>query len=162
MRRIRHLRTTRQIVQPIQTRLLGDRIHAPQQQIHRVRLPTPQTPRQLPTHKACYCAGTQIGLVAHAVQRDVGLDELGELDGVACFAAEGEEVLTIQGAGLVVAGFEDGGAAHGGFGGGDEDEVRACYAEEDFPEGWSEGDLQWTVGDWDLHCGELCGVFRGG
>ena len=119
MRRIRHSGTTRQIIQPIQTGLLGDGIHAAQQQIHGVWLPTPQAPGQLAPNETRDGRGTQIGLVAHAVQGDVGLDELGELDGVACFAGEGEQVLPVEGPGFVVGGFEDGGAAHGRFAGGD-------------------------------------------
>jgi hypothetical protein len=133
MRRIRHLSTTRQIIQPIQARLLADPIHPAQQQIHIIRLPAPQTPRQLPSHKRRYLRWAQIDFIPHTVEGDVGLDELGELDGVACFAGEGEEVVPVQRAGFVVGRFEDCGAAHGGFGGGEEDKVFACYAEEDFP-----------------------------
>jgi hypothetical protein len=140
MRRIRHLRRTRQIVQPIQARLLGDRINTSQQQIHRVWMLAPQRPRQLPSHKRRQCRGPQVGFVAHAVQGDVGLHVFGELYGVACLAGEGHQVVLVEDAGLVVAGFEDRGAAHRGFGSGDDGEVAAGQAEEHFPEeevsGW--------------------------
>jgi hypothetical protein len=132
MRRIRQLRTTGQIVQPIQTRLLGDRIHAPKQQIHIIRLPAPQTACQFSPDEVRHCTGAQVGLVAHGVEGDVGLDELGELHSVACLAAEGHDGGFVQLAGLVVAGFQDGGTTHGGFAGGDYGEVFACYSEEDF------------------------------
>jgi len=39
----------------------------------------------------------------------------------------------VEGPGLVFGGLEDGCAAHGCFGGGDEGEVFACDAEEDLP-----------------------------
>lgn len=135
MRRIRQLSTTRQIIQPIQTRLLAYRIDSAQQQIHIIRLPAPQTACQLAPHKGRYSRGTQISFIAHRVEGDVGLDELGKLDGVACFAGEGEQIVAVELASFVVAGFEDGGAPHGGFGGGDEHEVPTRDAEEDFPGG---------------------------
>lgn len=47
------------------------------------------------------------------------------------FAAESHEVVLVQISGLVICSFEDGCAAHGGFGGGDDGEVAACYAEQD-------------------------------
>jgi len=127
-----HLGTAGQVIQPIQTRLPGDWIDTAQQQIHIVRLPTPQTLGQLASDETRDGAWPQIRLVAHAVQGDVGLDVLCELDGVACFAGEGEQVVAVERAGLVVARLEDCGAAHGSFGGGDEDVVFACYAEKDF------------------------------
>jgi len=125
-------RTTRQIIQPIQTRLPGNGIDTAQQQIHVIRLPTPQALGQLASDETRNGARAQIRLVPHAVQGDVGLDVLCELDCVACFAGEGEEVVAVERAGFVVAGLEDCGAAHGGFGGRDENVVFACYAEEDF------------------------------
>ncbi len=41
--------------------------------------------------------------------------------------------MLVEGPGLVFGGLEDGCAAHGCFGGGDEGEVFACDAEEDLP-----------------------------
>ena len=135
MRRIRHLRTTRQIIQPIQRRALRDRIHPPKQQIHAIRLPAPETLRQLPSHETRHRARSQIRLVAHRVECDVGLDEFGELHRVAGLAAEGHDGGGGELARFVVGGLENRGAAHGGFGGGDYGEVEAGEAEEDFP-GW--------------------------
>ena len=43
--------------------------------------------------------------------------------------------MLVEGPGFVVGRFEDGGAAHGGIGRGDNGEVTACEAEEDFPGG---------------------------
>ena len=66
--------------------------------------------------------------------------------------------MVVQGAGFVVGRFEDGGAAHGGFGGGDEDEVGACEAEKDFP-----GEISVVAPDivvlviGDSHLEDLCG-----
>jgi hypothetical protein len=45
--------------------------------------------------------------------------------GVTSFAREGHQRMCVQHPGLVVGGFEDGGASHGGFRGGDEGEVLA-------------------------------------
>lgn len=45
--------------------------------------------------------------------------------GVAGFAGEGHQGVAVEFAGLVVGGFEDGGSAHSGFGGGDDGEVFA-------------------------------------
>ena len=72
----------------------------------------------------------------------IRLDVLGELDGVAGFAGEGEDGGRVEGAGFVVGGFEDGGAARGGFGGGEECEVAAREGDEDLPV----VDCQWEVG----------------
>jgi hypothetical protein len=44
---------------------------------------------------------------------------------VTSFTREGHEGMCVQSAGLVVFGFEDGGASHGGFRAGDEGEVLA-------------------------------------
>ena len=130
---IRHLRRARKIVQPVQTRLLGDGIDAAEQQVDRVRMFRAQRAGELAADERRQRGRAQLGLVAHAVEGDVGLDEFGELHGVACFAGEGHQVVLVEHAGLVVVGFEDGGAAHCGFGRGDDGEVAAGEAEEDFP-----------------------------
>lgn len=133
MRRIRHLRRARQIVEPVQTGLLGDGIHAAEQEVDGIRMSRPQGTSELAAHKRRQRRGAQVRLVAHAVERHVGLHVLGELHRVAGLAGEGHEVVLVEDAGLVVAGFQDGGAAHRGFGGGDDGEVAAGEAEEDFP-----------------------------
>lgn len=42
---------------------------------------------------------------------------------IARLAGKGHQVVLVEGAGLIVGGFEDGCTAHGGFGGGDDGEV---------------------------------------
>jgi len=90
-----------------------------------VRLSAAKASRQLASDKVRNGARAQVGLVAHGVQLHVGLDVLGELDGVAWLAGEGEERVLVEGARLVISGLEDRDATHGGFGGGDEGEVSA-------------------------------------
>ena len=60
-------------------RLFRDGIHASQQQVHRVRFLGPQTLGQLSADEARDGRGSQIGVVAHRVELDVGLDVFGEL-----------------------------------------------------------------------------------
>lgn len=128
MRRVGNLRTARQVIQPVQTGRLGDRIHASQQQIDVIRLPASQTPRQLAPDEAGHSTGSQVRLVAHRVQCNVCLDELCKLDSVACFSGESEKRVLVQLPCLVIGGLEDRGASHGSFGGGNDGEVAASEA----------------------------------
>ena len=130
---IGHFGTAGEIVQPIQTWLLCDRVHSAEQQIHIIRLPAAQRSGEFTPDKACDSTGAEVGLVAHGVQGDVGLNVLSELDGVAWFTGKREKRMLVELAGLVVGRLEDGGAAHGGFAGGDDSEVAACKAQKDFP-----------------------------
>lgn len=127
-----YLGRTRKVVQPVQTRLPRDRVNTTQQQVHRVRVPAPQALRQFTSYEARNCTRPEVDLIAHRVQGDVGLDELCELHRVASLSGECHQGVLVERAGFVVAGFEDGGTAHGGFGGGDDGEISTGEAEEDF------------------------------
>lgn len=133
MRGVGYLCATGKVIQPVQTGLLGDGIHPTEQQVHVVRFPASQATCEFPTDEAGHGARGEVGLVAHRVQGDVCLDVLRELDGVAWLAREGEEGVLVQLPGLVVGRLEDGGTAHGGFAGGDDGEIAAGEAKEDFP-----------------------------
>lgn len=97
-----HLRAAGKVIQPIQTGLLGDWIHPAQQQIHIVWLSAPQAPGQFASDEAGDRARSQIGLVAHRVECDICLDELGELNGVTSFSGERKEGVFVQLSGLVI------------------------------------------------------------
>jgi hypothetical protein len=61
----------------------------------------------------------------------------GRHTGVASLASQAHEDVLAQGAGLVVRGLEDGCAAHGRLGSGDDGKVLASDAEKHVPAVWS-------------------------
>ena len=130
---VRALGARGQVVDPVQLRLALDGVEAAQQQVDVVGVARAQGLGQLAAHEGRDLVGRQVRGVAHAVELDVGLDVLGEVNRVASLAAVGHQGRLVKGARLVVAGLEDGGASHGRFGGGDDAEVLACDAEKNLP-----------------------------
>lgn len=95
----------RQIIEPIQAGLLGDWVNTAQQQIDVVGLPASQAASKFSAHKARHCCRSQVRLITHCIEGDIGLDVFGKLDGVACLARECYQRVLVQGSGFVVARF---------------------------------------------------------
>lgn len=73
------LRQRRKVVQPVEARLVGDRVDTSEKEVHVVGFPRAQARRKLTADKVGKGGRGKVGLVAHGVELGVGLDVLGEL-----------------------------------------------------------------------------------
>ena len=69
-----------QVVDPIQARLVGERVHTAEQQVDLVGFPAAEGAGDFAAHEGRDGAGAEGAAVAHAVELDVGLDVFCELD----------------------------------------------------------------------------------
>ena len=63
----------RQVVKPVEVWLFCDGVHTAEKQIDSVWFPRPQTSGQLSADKACHGRRSEIGIISHRVELDVGL-----------------------------------------------------------------------------------------
>lgn len=64
---------SRQVIHPVQTGFLRNRIQSTQEQIDGIWFPRSQAFRKLSSDEACNRRGPQVGIVSHRIQLDVGL-----------------------------------------------------------------------------------------
>lgn len=68
------------VVDPVQTGLVGNGVHSSEQQVDGIRPPRTQSACELTPHEARDGRRAQVGVVAHRIQLDVGLDVLCKLN----------------------------------------------------------------------------------
>lgn len=73
------LRQRRQVVEPVEAGLVGDRVDTSEKEVDIVGFPRAQAGRKLTANKVGKGGRGKVGLVAHGIELGVGLDVLGEL-----------------------------------------------------------------------------------